>query len=150
MFIVMLPTWMIFIFVLPRLISFKSFCHHLQSIRCGLKRLNSYYTLLKWQFPEYLPNTFKEKKNDWKHFQDRYKNLKGDKRKKKKKNQDPDIQYVCRSPEFFFYNLNKSQLNKPWFINILTNNTLSNIILVDEIMYTLLLCVESWIASFVV
>lgn len=74
-------------------------------MRCGLRRFNSHYILLKRQFSEYFVNALK--KNDKKHFQDSCENLKTLKR------QDPDIQYVCRSPEFFFYNLNKSQLNKP-------------------------------------
>lgn len=81
----------IWIFILPRLISFKSFCYHLHSIRCGLRRFNSHYILLKRQFSEYFVNVLKKKK-DWKHFQDSCENLKTLKR------QYPDIQYVCRSP----------------------------------------------------
>lgn len=53
----------IWFFILPRLISFKSFCCHLHSIRCGLKRFNSHYRyfLLKWQFSEYFVNALKKK-----------------------------------------------------------------------------------------
>lgn len=46
----------ILIFILPRLISFKSFCYHLHSIRCGLRRFNSHNILLKRQFSEYFVN----------------------------------------------------------------------------------------------
>lgn len=52
----------IWFFILPRLISFKSFCCHLHSIRCGLRRFNSHYILLKRQFSEYFVNALKKKR----------------------------------------------------------------------------------------
>lgn len=55
----------IWFFILHRLISFKSFCCDLHSIRCGLKRFNSHYRyfLLQWQFSEYFVNALKKKED---------------------------------------------------------------------------------------
>lgn len=53
--------------------------------------LHSFKVTISWIFAKH----FYRKKNDWKHFQDRYKNLKSDKRKKKKKKKPGPWYTVC-------------------------------------------------------